>query len=631
MDAFRRPLKLFDPSVDYAPMTPPPVATLDVRDRTVSDPRVESGRSRRRIPTGARRAWAAPLRYHAALLLVLLAGLATWIGPGYSFSNDEGASVLQAQAMAHGHWVIPAPIPRLDPGGRYYPIELSAGGPKGYAPLGKHLFYGLLLSLVYRLGGLVGMVGLSLLGTVACALLAAAVSRELAPNFERPTLWFTALGTPLLFDGFLIVGQTVAAALVTTAALLVLRHLKRGDWRLLPPATGCGVVACLLRTEGVIWCGAMAGACVLAGFALPRLAPDGAGATAARDAAFPVRRGLEAAGALSLAALVAREADQQLTRHALGAVSSFTSSPAQGQSLLDQVHGGFVNLLQAGSDPWSVAGALMAVTLGVVALAARLIKRGRGSSRGVAVVAGWVLVLWSLRAISGPSDPIPGLAVAAPVLWLGIWVTDRSRLRSAVGWITLVAPGLFFLGVLATEYGDGGGLQWGGRFYTLSLPLLVPAALVGLARARKWLAPGTRHLVAGVAVVVTLVLAGTALWTLRSVHQTGRLAEARLTAVARQAPSGDDGAPVFVTSAPVWPRFEWQVYPDVRWQLVSLADMRSWSTQLAAMGVTHFVLVTSDPAFELMVMSHHYRPGPLTHLVGAYSTVVFSATSPSRS
>src|SRR6185312_14896040 len=136
----------------YAPMAPSPVATLEMREMPAVDPAPKPGRSTT-LGEAARRAWAAPLRIHAALLLAILAGLAAWIGPGYSFSNDEGASVLQAQGIAHGHWVIPAPIPRLDTGGRYYPIELSAGGPKGYAPLGKHLFYGLLLSLVYRLGG----------------------------------------------------------------------------------------------------------------------------------------------------------------------------------------------------------------------------------------------------------------------------------------------------------------------------------------------------------------------------------------------------------------------------------------------------------------------------------------------
>lgn len=612
-------------------MAPSSAATLDVREDPAVDLPPRPGGSLGPV-AWARRAWALPLRLHAALLLAVLAGLAAWIGPGYSFTNDEGASVLQAQAIAHGHWVIPAPIPSLDPGGRYYPIELSAGGPKGYAPLGKHLFYGLLLSLLYRVGGVVGMVGLSLLGTVACALLAAALSRELAPGYERLSLWFTALATPLFFDGFLIVGQTVAAALSAGAVLLVLRYLTRGNWRLLIPAAAGCAVACLVRTEAVIWCGALAGASVVAGLVLPRLKPDPGGSSEGSLVSFSARRGLTAMVALAAAALVARTADQLLTRHALGAVPSFTSAPAEGQSVLDQVHGGFVNVLQAGSDPWSFGGALIVVALVVLAATARLFKRGRGSSRGAVALAAGLLLLWCLHALTAPGDPVPGLAVAAPLLWLGVWLTDRSRLRTPAGWLCLVAPAFFFLGVLATEYADGGGLQWGGRFYAVSLPVLAPAALIGLAREGRRFAPKVRRLLALVAVVLTTVLVATGIWTLRSVHQTGRQSEIALMAAARQAPAGDGGTPILVTSAPVWPRFEWQVYPRVRWQLVPLGSMRAWSTRLAATGVTHFVLVTGNLDFEVMVMSPEYRAGPPTHVVGGFSSVVFTRVSgPSRS
>ena len=609
-------------------MAPPPVASLDVRDTPAADsypaPRHPAG-----LASLARRIWGVPLRFHAALLLAILAGLAAWIGPGYSFSNDEGASVLQAQAIAQGHWVIPAPIPRLDAGGRYYPIELSAGGPKGYAPLGKHLFYGVLLALVYRIGGLVGMVGLSLLGTVAAALLAAALSRELAPGFERLTLWFTALATPLLFDGFLIVGQTVAAALTTGAALLVLRYLTRGDWRLLPAAAACCVPACLLRTEAEIWCAALASAAVLVALALPRFRPGGGGDSPA--ASFPTHRGFAAAGTLGAAAVFGRLADQLLTRHALGAVSSFTSTPAQGQSVLDQAHGGFVSLLQAGSDPWSTGGALIVVALGLVALVARLFKRGRTSTAGIVVVAGVVLVLWLFRAWSYPADAIPGLAVAAPVLWLGVWLSDRTRLRNPAGWICLLAPALFFLGVLATEYANGGGLQWGGRFYAISLPVVVPVAVLNLAREGRRLAPAARHAVTGVALTLTVVLAASGLWTLRSGHEVGRQSQAELTAVARQAPAGDGGAPILVTTSAVWPRYEWQVYPHVRWQLATLGSLRTWSTDLAGLGVDRFVLVSANPLFEVAVMSPLYHAGPATPLVGGFVAIEFTRTTPAAS
>jgi hypothetical protein len=186
--------------------------------------------------------------------------------------------------------------------------------------------------------------------------------------------------------------------------------------------------------------------------------------------------------------------------------------------------------------------------------------------------------------------------------------------------------------VLATGYSNGGGLQWGGRFYAVSLPVLIPMALVTLAQEGGRFAPAARHVLAGVAAALTITLAATAVWTLRSVHDVGRRSQVALSAAAAQAPAGDGGSPVLVTSAAVWPRFEWQIYPDVRWQLVPLGAMRDWSTQLSTMRVKHFVLITGNPQFEMLVMSPQYSPGPLTPLIGGYSRVIFTLRAdPSRS
>src|SRR5581483_5983701 len=118
------------------------------------------------------------------------------------------------------------------------------------------------------------------------------------------------------FDGFLIVGQTAAAALAAGASLLVLRYLTRGNWRLLAPAAACSALACLLRTEAVIWCVALAGAAVLASVVVPRLRSRTGGAD--RLVSHGAPQGLVATAFLAGAALLARTADQLLTRHALG-------------------------------------------------------------------------------------------------------------------------------------------------------------------------------------------------------------------------------------------------------------------------------------------------------------------------
>lgn len=562
------------------------------------------------------RVWSQPLWAHAALALAILCGLAAWAGVGASFTSDEGASILQARAVEHGSWTVPDPLPGVDRTGAFFPIELSSNGPAGHAPLGKHLVYGGILALIGLLLGTPGMVGLSLLGTVMAALLAAALSRELRPGLERVTFWFVALGTPLFFDGFLVVGQAAAAALVAGSTLLGLRFLRGAPPRCLAGMAACAILACLLRTEAALWCiGLAAGALV---------AEPGTGHK------LPSRRGGATALIALTSAVVARGADSTFTRLAVGTQTGVLGAPAGGHGLTDQLHAFFVSWLQAGADPYSTVGALMIVMLAVLAALAWLVRRGRFSTAGIMVVVVATTILWTWRVVGAPSTPVSGLMVACPFLWAGLWLVDRSVTRDLTGRLLVTGCVVFAGLVLVTQYSDGGGSQWGGRFFAVGLPLAAPLALEAMRRQGARLGRRTAAGVVAAAVLTTGAVAVGAFDTLRVSHRMGQGLAVGIEAAAQQAAAGDGSRPVVLTSDPLLPRLEWSIFDAVRWQLVPTPEMPQFGSSLLQAGISRFVLVTADPQMETGALAGTYRAVATRVVPGGsgWIVVTMAATGP---
>ncbi|HEV3401140.1 MAG TPA: hypothetical protein VG078_04905, partial [Acidimicrobiales bacterium] len=209
-----------------------------------------------------RRVWRLPLGVHVAALAVVLVALVPVVGPGVSFSADEGAAIVQARHLARGDgWIVDHPVPEADPEGTNYPLELSARGLDGRtAPFAKHPLYAVLLGAASRLGGVTAMVLLSVAGTIAAAALAAALAGRMGPGLARPALWAVGAGSPLLFDGYLVIAHTLGAALAAAAVLCAVRAFEdRRRW--LSSAAGvlaCAAVAVLLRTEASLFALALA-------------------------------------------------------------------------------------------------------------------------------------------------------------------------------------------------------------------------------------------------------------------------------------------------------------------------------------------------------------------------------------
>jgi hypothetical protein len=267
------------------------------------------------VAATARRAWRLPLRFHVAALAVVLVALVPLVGPSVSFSADEGAAIVQARHLARGDgWTVDHPVPEADPAGRNYPLELSARGPDGRtAPFAKHPLYAVLLAVAAKLGGVTAMVLLSVAGTLAAAALACALAGRMGPGLARPALWATGLGSPLLFDGYLVIAHTLGAALCAGAALFAVRALEDGR-RTVPSTAGvvaCVVAAVLLRTEAALF--ALALAATLAAVAVARR----------HLAALPV------AAAVLVAAVGARTVEARWVRHLLGGPPTTTGTFTQ--------------------------------------------------------------------------------------------------------------------------------------------------------------------------------------------------------------------------------------------------------------------------------------------------------------
>jgi hypothetical protein len=524
----------------------------------VDEPRAGAARPWRRM-------WDLPLRAHLAALAAVLLALVPLVGTGASFSADEGAAILQARSLADGRgWVVEHPLPEADPGGRHYPLELSAKGPDGTAPFAKHPLYALLLAAADRIGGVTAMLVLSVLGTVAAAGLAAALAGHLDAALRRPALWVTGLASPLLFDGYLVIAHTLGAACAAGALVLAVRAVER---RSLPAAVGvagCTATAALVRTEAVLFAAALAA--VAAALAL-----------ADRRARVPA---LAVGAAAAGAAIAARVVEAAWARHLVGGTVTLSSVPRPEPGFLD---GRLQSLLLTWLRP-SYGGPRI-VDLALLCMVAALavgavVARRRPGDRAAVRLCGAVAAVSAVAALLvGPTTVVPGMLAAFPVMVAGLLLLRRRSLDLVAARLMGGTFALFALAVIATQYSTGGSGEWGGRYFALGIPAVVPVVLLAV-RDRG------PALVAGLA-ICSVALSAMGVLALRSTH--------RFTAdlVASIAAAATGPAPVIVTTEEALPRLAWATFDRQRWLLAEPADLPELIDRLRAAGVRRFAFVTS--------------------------------------
>jgi len=544
---------------------------------------------------GGRRLWA-----HAAGLLVILLAISWWVGTDVSFSIDEPASIAQAQRLADGQgWQLPDALPSIDAGRQWPYIVRSDTGPEGTVIYGKHPLYPLLLAGADEVGGQTGMVVVSVLGTVAAALVGALLARRLDPRLDRVTLWVIGLGTPLLFDSQIVIAHTLGATCTGAAALAVASLLDRWRWRWVVAAVVLVALAVSMRTEAIVF------AAVLAGYAVVQ-------ALRARDWRWAVT-GIGLVGAAGLTALVERVVLGSL----IGSVSTVYDVGTDSSSFLQGRVPAVVNLLVAPGESWpdGTRVALIGAMVGAASLGLTL--RFRPGWTLVARAAGGVMVLGALVPLLGTkSGIVPGLLAAVPALIVGLLLIDREVLHPPVAQLLAGVSAVYTVGVAVSQYNQGGGIEWGARYLALTVPLLAPLVVWSFACAARRLGPEVARPAVGACVVATALLSVFSITVVASFHDTTRTFTDSLRHAVAQVRGPDlgdgDQRPVVVTDWYVVGRITAGTGPDVRGLTVVAdpkADLPTITRRLAAAGVDQFVFVGFDPT-DVDLLGDEYTVTP---------------------
>jgi hypothetical protein len=162
-----------------------------------------------------------------------------------------------------------------------------------------------------------------------------------------------------------------------------------------------------------------------------------------------------------------------------------------------------------------------------------------------------------------------------------------------------VVTAVFAAGVVATNYAVGGSIQWGGRYYAIALPVIVPVAIDAIATRLVGARGPSRdvRLAVVMLVVVSLMASLTAMRVLRYRHDSVASLASAISELAEVAgPSGvgrQPDKPVVVVYNRLTPQLLYGDFADYTWLA---PDARDDSGQLAAdgldaAGVSRVVLV----------------------------------------
>ncbi|MCP3856042.1 MAG: hypothetical protein GY698_15095 [Actinomycetia bacterium] len=533
------------------------------------------------------------LRHHALMLaFVLVAGLAI-VGPGSVFMSDEAAGIAQARTIVeHGGWAGEPAFPEVDPEGQWFPVIYATATEGGPAPLVKHPVFSALQAAGYAVQGRTGVYLLSVFGTTAAAVLAALTARRIRDDIAVATLWVVGVGSPLLFDAYLALAHSLAAAV---AAALFLAGLRaRGStrwstiWLVVPPA----VVGPLLRSEFLILILALAVSVVI---------------SSRRET---VGRAAATAGLLGLGGAFGLWADGVLTGWILGSGPVAANVPTSGELgwLQGRIEGFVTTWLQPGYLGTASEGLAVLATVLVVgaALQLRLGRRTDDQMQLVLALAGMAL---GLRIAGGALSPIPGILLAFPLLPVGLMLFQRRQLESEPTVLAVSTSVLFALGLLATQWPQGGSGEWGWRYFAVAIPILTPV-LVGSVRGafEKWAVP---HRIRVLSVGVLAVWSLLAIGALRAVHQVNDQVVADTEALVAGVDPGDGGEPVLITTTDQIGRLAWADADRTRWLRVPTSDLAEVQARLAASGVEQWVLLAlpEDDAVSRLVGGRVERLG----------------------
>lgn len=526
-----------------------------------------------------------PLWAHAIGLLLVLLAFLPYIGTEGLFTSDEGAALAQAEMLDSGEgWTMSHPLPQVDPSddGEHFPFVFSSRSDDQFAPFAKHPLYVIVLWGSTELAGSWGSLLVSVLGTWLAAVLGALIARHIDRQLDLATLWVIGLASPLLFDSYQVVAHSLGAAGAAACALALINLFtsRRPAW--LAGALVALAFTVLLRNEGVLY--GIAAALVIAAEAARR-----------RD----LLAGLTAGGMAVMSALMYLVTARLEGWVMGGEVELFAIQGAGGGFVGSRMSGLYTSVLRATTSGIGVY--TVAVFIGLVSLVcAAWLIRTRPAERGlIRFCAVLGAVGFITRMFVGPPSTIPGLAMAFPAGVAAALLVRRRHLTGLVTPFLLWTSAVYALGVMATQYANGGGAQWGGRYFHLILPLVVPVLVLALRDGGRALDRGTWRTVLASFVSVSVALG---VMALRTHHHnryfTAAVVQEIATVSDRAAGSDSEAGPVVITNMEHLGRLAWDETLDGRWLWVDDDSINEVAANLAEQGVEEFTFAAPEDAEE---------------------------------
>lgn len=537
---------------------------------------------------GLRRSW-----WHALALLVVMIAMAVVVDNGASGITDEGAVVAQVAAAADGDWWVAAPLPDIDPAVDFPTMEGSRVRDGAYLPYAAHPAYPALLIPFWNLGGHLGLLIASALGAWGAAVTGMFLTRRLAGAAADPdsatrvdglglvALWGLGLLSPLVFDATVVMAHGIAAALTGCIALALIAAV--GATRSpVPDAFGARIarIARTARTARPDRARSLIAAAVAVALVLPLVLLRSEGVLVAGG--FAVALGLTSfeslrplrirvdrfllAGAVAVTGAAAYLLDGWWASNLseLSSVQTFARDPAADGFVTERSQALWASILRPG-DP-TLGPPAMLVGLAMLAFVAAAVML-RVSPRRRDLVVQLVVLGAALSVVRFffPPGHVTGLLPAFPLLLAGLVQLRRRDLSSFTARLVAIASAVLVFAVWMTSYPIGGAAEWGGRYYHVVLPLLVPLAVIGLGRAWTALGSPSRGVAAACLVVAAVALTGVSIRNNIEMRQgSADVVEATLQVAFDAAPPADGGSPIVVTGGNGMGRVAWDHLDELR-------------------------------------------------------------------
>ncbi|NNE74493.1 MAG: hypothetical protein HKN26_12575 [Acidimicrobiales bacterium] len=505
-------------------------------------------------PTPLRGLWK-----HGLIFLLLLAAVMATIDFDSSVTSDDGAYGWQVHALEDGTWPLERTLPVV--AGENEGIINGSVGPDGPWAYTRHPGYVLAQrALADVFGFVLGMHLLSLVALVSLPFVVAAVAARVDPEMTVPAFWLAAV-SPVMVNGSGLWAHAPAAVLAGVSLGAAIRLVQR-------PGLGASAVLAvslvggvLVRSEAVLWAGAITLAIVVVARDLPRL--------------------LYASSALvasAVAVVVERRIAADLVADALP-IPAASDVPTRPSFLAGRIPAAWHELFSGTLGGGGLAGSLALIGLVLLVAGAVRCRRARFADARVLLVAG--LAAYGARLLVLDGDLITGIVTAWPAVVVAL-IAVPVRLGPPLQ-VAATSASIFTLAVLATQYSSGSGDGWGGRYLSNAVP-----ALCLLTAAAVLAAPRDRFM-RGVAVgLLVLPLAS----GLLGAHQRRTLHEDSIDYVLQLQTD------VVVTEVPALPRLAWADAGAAEWYRSTPDRLAPFLVELAEADVDR-ITVQGFPDREL--------------------------------